>query len=60
RRNEEWLKKWLKSPETMLMSDPIAKEMLGIYMVPMPNQGLTDEEIDVLIDYFEYEDSNKK
>ncbi len=44
----------------MLMSDPIAKEMLGIYMVPMPNQGLSDEEIDVLIDYFEYEDSNKK
>ncbi|MGH7851356.1 MAG: c-type cytochrome [Thermodesulfobacteriota bacterium] len=60
RRNEEWLKKWLKSPETMLMSDPIAKEMLGIYMVPMPNQGLSDGEIDALIDYFEYEDSNKK
>jgi nitrite reductase (NO-forming) len=60
RRNEEWLKKWLKSPETMLMSDPIAKEMLSVYMVPMPNQGLSDQDIDVLIDYFEYEDSNKK
>jgi nitrite reductase (NO-forming) len=60
RRNEEWLKKWLKSPETMLMSDPIAKEMLSVYMVPMPNQGLNDQDIDVLIDYFEYEDSNKK
>ncbi len=60
RREEEWLKKWLKSPETMLMSDPIAKEMLGVYMIPMPNQGLTDEEIDALIEYFESEDAAKK
>jgi nitrite reductase (NO-forming) len=60
RREEEWLKKWLKSPETMLMSDPIAKEMLGVYMVPMPNQGLTDEEIDALIEYFESEDEARK
>jgi len=60
RREEEWLKKWLKSPETMLMSDPIAKEMLGVYMIPMPNQGLTDEEIDALIEYFKSEDAAKK
>jgi nitrite reductase (NO-forming) len=60
RREEEWLKKWLKSPETMLMSDPIAKEMLGVYMIPMPNQGLTDEEIDSLIEFFESEDAAKK
>lgn len=60
RRETEWLKKWLKSPETMLMSDPIAREMLGIYMVPMPNQGLTDEEIEVLIEYFKSEDAAKK
>lgn len=60
RREEEWLKKWLKSPDTMIMTDPIAKEMLGVYMVPMPNLGLSDEEIEALIDYFEYEDSNKK
>ena len=44
----------------MIMTDPIAKEMLGADMVPMPNLGLNDEEIDVLIDYFEYEDSIKK
>lgn len=60
RRDEEWLKKWLKSPDTMILTDPIAKEMLGVYMVPMPNLGLSDDEIDALIDYFEYEDSNKK
>ncbi len=60
RRDEEWLKKWLKSPDTMIMTDPVAKEMLGVYMVPMPNLGLSDEEIQTLIDYFKYEDSNKK
>ncbi|MCL4243766.1 MAG: c-type cytochrome [Candidatus Dadabacteria bacterium] len=60
RREEEWLKKWLKSPDTMVMSDPIAKEMLGVYMVPMPNLGLTDEEIDALIEYFESVDEAKK
>ena len=60
RRETEWLKKWLKSPETMLMSDPIAKEMLGIYMIPMPNQGLTDEEIDALIEFFKAEDAARK
>jgi nitrite reductase (NO-forming) len=60
RRDEEWLKEWLTSPETMIMSDPVAKELLQQYMVPMPNQGLTPQDIEALIDYFEYEDSNKK
>ncbi len=60
RREEEWLKKWLKSPDTMILSDPIAKEMLSEYMVPMPNLALTDDEIDAFIDYFEFEDSQKK
>ena len=59
RRDEEWLRKWLKSPETMIMSDPVAKELLQQYMVPMPNQGLSDQDIEALIEYFEYEDSGK-
>lgn len=60
RREEEWLRKWLKSPDTMVYSDPIAKEMLKEYLVPMPNQGLTDGDVELLIEYFEFEDSNKK
>ena len=60
RREEEWIRKWLKSPDTMVMTDPIAKEMLGVYMVPMPNLGLTDEEIDALIVYLKSEDAAKK
>ncbi|HEX3036025.1 MAG TPA: cytochrome c [Thermodesulfobacteriota bacterium] len=57
RREQEWLRKWLKSPETMIYTDPIAKELLKQYLVPMPNQGLTDEDIDALMAYFEHEDS---
>ena len=60
RREEEWLKKWLKNPDTMVFSDPIAKEMLQEYMVPMPNQGLSDEEIEQLIIYFKHNDSKNK
>jgi len=60
RRDKEWITKWLKSPETMLMTDPVAKQLLKEYMVPMPNQGLSDEEIVILINYFGYMDSQKK
>ena len=59
RREEEWLKKWLKSPDTMVFTDPIAKEMLAEHLVPMPNQGLTDEEVDEIIIYLKFEDSKK-
>lgn len=57
RRDEEWLKKWLKNPDTMVFTDPVAKEMLKEYMVPMPNVGLTDEQVVYLIEYLKFEDS---
>lgn len=57
RREEEWLKEWLKSPDKMVFTDPIAKEMLAEYMVPMPNQGLSDEEVVEIISYLKFEDS---
>jgi len=60
RREEEWLKKWMKSPDTMVFTDPIAKEMLAEYMVPMPNQGLTDQEVIEVYSYLKFEDSKKK
>ncbi len=60
RREEEWLKKWIKSPDTMVFTDPIAKEMLAEYMVPMPNQGLTDQEVIEVYSYLKFEDSKKE
>lgn len=59
KREEEWLKKWLKDPEGMLKTDPIAKEMLKEFFVPMPNQGLNDEEINSIISYMKEEDSKQ-
>ncbi len=56
RRSREWLEKWIVSPDTMLYSDPIAKKLLEQYMVPMPNQGVTKEEVKKLIEYLEHED----
>lgn len=58
RRKAEWIKKWIMSPDTMVYTDPTAKELLKVYMVPMPNLGLTSEEADILIEYFKYEDAN--
>jgi mono/diheme cytochrome c family protein len=60
RREEEWLAKWIKSPDTMVFTDPIAKEMLKEYMVPMPNQGLTDEDVVDILSYLKFEDSKKE
>jgi mono/diheme cytochrome c family protein len=58
RRDQEWIAKWLKDPDTMILTDPTAKELLKEFFVPMPNQGLTDEDIQALISYLKHEDSN--
>jgi nitrite reductase (NO-forming) len=58
RRSDEWLTKWLKSPETMLETDAYARAMLKEYNnVPMPNQSLSDVEIRQYIKYFHWVDS---
>jgi nitrite reductase (NO-forming) len=57
-RDDAWLTRWLKSPEQMLQSDPHAKAMLDKYKVPMPNQGLSDQEIKQYLAYFKWADAN--
>ena len=52
RRTEEWLTNWLTAPDQMLTSDPDAQAMLAKYNnVPMPNLGLTPDEVAALIAY---------
>ena len=41
---QAWLVRWMKDPEGMAQSDPIGKEMLAKYKVPMPNQNVSEEE----------------
>ncbi len=58
RRNDEWLVRWLKSPEQMLQSDADAQALLQKYKLPMPNQGLNETEIRQYIAYFKWADGN--
>jgi nitrite reductase (NO-forming) len=58
RRSDDWLAKWLKSPEKMLESDADAKAMLKESgNIPMPNQSLSDAEIKHYIKYFRWIDA---
>lgn len=54
RRDPAWLAKWIKSPDEMLKTDPIAKELLAKYKTPMPNLGLSDQEVADVIDYMKW------
>ena len=57
RRSEDWIVKFLRSPEQMLAADPIAKGMLEKYKVPMPNQNLSEAEIRSYVKYFKFIDA---
>jgi nitrite reductase (NO-forming) len=58
RRSDDWLLRWLKSPEKMLESDADAKALLKEYNnIPMPNQNLSDAEIRQYLKYFHWYDA---
>ena len=56
--DDAWLTRWLKSPEQMLQSDAHAKAQLEKFKLPMPNQGLSEDEIKQYIAYFKWADQN--
>jgi nitrite reductase (NO-forming) len=60
RHDDAWLTRWLKSPEQMLQTDAKAKAMLEKWKIPMPNQGLSDEEVKHYLAYFKWADQNVK
>jgi protein SCO1/2 len=61
RRDPDWLRRWLKSPDEMLQSDSIAQAMLAEYQnVKMPNLKLSDADVDALINYIQQESDKKK
>jgi len=60
RRSDDWLARWLKSPEQMLQTDAEAKAMLKeANNIPMPNQNLTQQEIGQYIKFFHWADTQK-
>ncbi len=60
RHDDAWLTRWLKAPEQMMQTDAKAKAMLEKWKIPMPNQGLSDDEIKQYIAYFKWADQNVK
>jgi len=52
RRSPEWIMNMILNPEQMVKEDPIAKELLKEFMVPMAGQGLTEEEARKILEYF--------
>lgn len=58
RRTEDWLRRWLRSPETMLAEDDTAKALLRRFTVPMPNQGLSESDIERLLRYLRWTESH--
>ncbi|OGP04370.1 MAG: hypothetical protein A2Z91_00145 [Deltaproteobacteria bacterium GWA2_38_16] len=60
RRKADWIKKMIKSPDTMLKSDATAKELLKKYNnIPMTNLGLKDAEVNAVMSYLKDEDAKK-
>ncbi|HEX7011855.1 MAG TPA: multicopper oxidase domain-containing protein [Steroidobacteraceae bacterium] len=58
RRDEAWLVRWMRDPEGMLQTDPIAREMLAKYKIPMPNQHASEQEIKGYVAYFKWADEH--
>jgi nitrite reductase (NO-forming) len=58
RRDDAWFARWMKDPEGMVKNDPIGRQLLGKFKVPMPNQNVSDEEIREYLAYFKWADAN--
>lgn len=51
-RDLEWLFRFIKNPKSMLATDGLAKQLLRDFNnIPMPNQGLTDQDVIAIIEY---------
>jgi len=42
RRSYEWFRAMVMRPDSMLVHDPVARELLEIYRLPMPAQGVDE------------------
>lgn len=51
RRELPWILKQIAEPEKMTREDPQSKKLLGEFMVQMPKQGVTAEELPKLMAY---------
>jgi len=54
---EKWIAEFIKNPEHKF-DDPYVKGMIDYFNLKMPNQHMTDEEIQDMIEYFKWIDEN--
>ena len=58
RREEAWLVKWMKDPEGMAKNDPLGRELLAKWKLPMPDQNVGDQEVREYLAYFRWADEH--
>lgn len=51
RREYGWYRAMVMNPDSMLVHDPVARELLEVYRVPMPNQGVSELEVRAMWEY---------
>jgi mono/diheme cytochrome c family protein len=51
RREYEWFRAMVLRPDSMVVADPVARELLEIYRVPMPVQGVNDLHVRAIWEY---------
>jgi mono/diheme cytochrome c family protein len=58
RRERSWVERFILAPDEVIASgDPIAKDLLAEYGVPMPNLGVTQAQVDALLPFLGFEDA---
>lgn len=55
RRTHRWMESQILHPDKMTKQDPISKELFAKFMLQMPNQGLTPEQAQAVIEYLKKE-----
>ena len=56
RRTAAWIEAQILRPDVMLREDPISRELLSQYAVPMPNLGLEPHEAKALVEFMKKKD----
>jgi len=59
RHADSWLSRWLLDTEKMQKTDPVAKQLVTKYKMPMPNPGLKQDEVRQLLKYFHWSDQRE-
>ena len=58
RRTVQWMTQQILHPDVMTKEDPIAKQLLGTYLVQMPKLPIAPEEVEALIEFLKKKDAD--